>query len=95
MHLFLFAFLTFELGKKEKERQTEKEGRQEGRREGEGKEAEVFYDNRKQTSDFSVHKHPFTAICKASSDSCLLFAFLFLGDGLDSCLLYNVTNLHP
>ena len=24
----------------------------------------------------------------------LLFAFLF-GDGLDHCLLYNVTNLHP
>ena len=23
------------------------------------------------------------------------FAFLFLGDGVDSCLLYNVTNLHP
>ena len=34
----------------------------------------------------------FTAICKASSDS--HFAFLFLGDGLDPCLLYNVTNLH-
>ena len=25
----------------------------------------------------------------------LLFAFLFLGDGLDPCLLYNVTNLCP
>ena len=24
-----------------------------------------------------------------------LFAFLLLGDGLDSCLLYYVTNLHP
>ena len=24
-----------------------------------------------------------------------LFAFLFLGDGLDSCFLYNVTNIHP
>ena len=24
-----------------------------------------------------------------------LFAFLFLGDGLDHCLLYNVMNLHP
>ena len=24
-----------------------------------------------------------------------LFAFLFLGDGLKNCLLYNVTNLHP
>ena len=23
------------------------------------------------------------------------FAFLFLGDGLDSCLLYNVTNFRP
>ena len=35
----------------------------------------------------------FTAICKASSDN--LFAFLFLGDGLGHCLLYNVTNLRP
>ena len=36
----------------------------------------------------------FTAICKASSDSHFaFFAFLFLGDGLDSCLLYNVMNL--
>ena len=35
----------------------------------------------------------FTAICKASSDSCFAyFAFLFLGDSLDPCLLYNVTN---
>ena len=25
----------------------------------------------------------------------LLFEFLFLGDGLDPCLLYNVMNLHP
>ena len=25
----------------------------------------------------------------------LLFLFLFLGDGLGPCLLYNVTNLHP
>ena len=24
-----------------------------------------------------------------------LFAFLFLGDGLDPCLLYNVMSLHP
>ena len=23
------------------------------------------------------------------------FAFLFLGDGLDPCLLYSVTNVHP
>ena len=38
----------------------------------------------------------FTAICKASSDSHFaFFAFLFHGDGLDPCLLYNVTNLHP
>ena len=35
----------------------------------------------------------FTAICKVSSDN--LFAFLFLGDGLGHCLLYNVTNLCP
>ena len=35
----------------------------------------------------------FIAICKASSDShFVFFAFLFLGDGLDPCLLYNVTN---
>ena len=38
----------------------------------------------------------FTAICKASSDSQFaFFAFLFVGDGLDACLLYSVTNLHP
>ena len=35
----------------------------------------------------------FTAICKTSSGN--HFAFLFLGDGLDPCLLYNVTNLCP
>ena len=35
----------------------------------------------------------FSAICKASSDK--LFAFLFLGNDLDHCLLYNVMNLHP
>ena len=37
----------------------------------------------------------FSAICKAASDShfACLFAFLFLGDGLDHRLLYNVTNL--
>ena len=35
----------------------------------------------------------FTAICKVSSDSHFaFFAFLFHGDGLDPCLLYNVTN---
>ena len=34
----------------------------------------------------------FTAICKASVDSHFaFFAFLFLGDALDPCLLYNVT----
>ena len=37
----------------------------------------------------------FTAICKAYSESHFAFLhFFFLGDGLDSCLLYNVTNLH-
>ena len=35
----------------------------------------------------------FSAICKASSDN--YFAFLFIGDVFDNCLLYNVTNLHP
>ena len=36
------------------------------------------------------------AICKAFSDSHFaFFASLFLGDGLDPCLLYNVTNLCP
>ena len=35
----------------------------------------------------------FTAICRASSDS--HFAFLFLGDGLDPCLLFSVTSLLP
>ena len=35
----------------------------------------------------------FSAIHKASSDNHFcLFAFLFLGDGLDPCLLFNVTN---
>ena len=34
--------------------------------------------------------------CKASLDChFVFFVFLFLGDGLDSCLLYNITNLHP
>ena len=38
----------------------------------------------------------FTAICKASPDSHFaFFAFLFLGDGLDYCLLYNVRDHHP
>ena len=35
----------------------------------------------------------FSAICKVSSDN--HFAFFFLGDGLDHCLLYKVMNLHP
>ena len=39
---------------------------------------------------------PFTAICKATPDGHFaIFAFLFHGDGLDPCLLYNVTNLSP
>ena len=39
---------------------------------------------------------PFTAICYTSSGSHFaVFAFLFLGDGLDPCLLYSVTNLYP
>ena len=38
----------------------------------------------------------FTAICKVSPDSHFaFFAFLFHRDGLDPCLLYNVTNLCP
>ena len=35
----------------------------------------------------------FSDICKASSDN--HFAFLFLGDSLDHCLLYNDRNLLP
>ena len=37
----------------------------------------------------------FSANCKVSSDTILPFCISFLGDGLDHCLLYNVTNLHP
>ena len=37
----------------------------------------------------------FSAICKSSSDNHFLFAFLFLADGFDHCLLYNVMNLCP
>ena len=38
----------------------------------------------------------FRAICKASLDNHFSFlAFLFLGDDLDHCLLYNVMNFHP
>ena len=35
----------------------------------------------------------FSAICKVSSDNHCLFAFLFLGDGLDHCLL-SQTSVH-
>ena len=44
-------------------------------------------------SSFAFGVSFFTAICKASSDN--LFAFLFLGNDLDHCLLYNVMNLCP
>ena len=38
----------------------------------------------------------FSAICKASSENHRApFALLFLGGGLDHCLLYNVTNFCP
>ena len=38
----------------------------------------------------------FTAICKGfPRQTFCFFAFLFHGDGLDPCLLYNVTNLPP
>ena len=38
----------------------------------------------------------FSAICKASSyNHFAFFAFLFLGDDLDHCLQYSVTNFHP
>ena len=37
----------------------------------------------------------FSAIYKASLDKFCLFAFPFLGDGLDHCLLYNVMNFCP
>ena len=36
----------------------------------------------------------FVAKCLARQPFCF-FAFLFHGDGLDSCLLYNVTNFIP
>jgi len=35
----------------------------------------------------------FPVIYKASYNN--YFAFLFLGDGFDHCLLYNIMNLHP
>ena len=45
---------------------------------------------------FAFHFSSFSTICKAfSRQSFCLFAFLFLGDGLDPWLLYNVTNLRP
>ena len=37
----------------------------------------------------------FSAILSPPQTTFCLFAFLFLGDGLDPCLQYNVTNLHP
>ena len=43
-------------------------------------------------SPLPVASFLFSAICKAFPDK--PFAFLFLGDGFDPCLLYNVTNLH-
>ena len=49
-HLFSFAFPTFELGKKEKERERRKEDKRKGGRE---KGREVFYE-KTQTSNFSV-----------------------------------------
>ena len=44
-------------------------------------------------SPLSLASLLFSAICKASSDN--HFAFLFLGDGLDHCSMYNVTNFCP
>ena len=44
-------------------------------------------------SPLSFTSFLFKAICKASSHN--HFAFLFRGDGLDLCLLYNVRNLCP
>jgi len=38
----------------------------------------------------------FIAVCKSASHSHFaFFAFVFHGDGLDPCLLYNVMNLCP
>ena len=43
---------------------------------------------------FAFHSLLFTAIFKASPDRHFAFLhFFFLGHGLDSCLLYNFTNL--
>ena len=45
---------------------------------------------------FSFAFHFFSALfVRPPQTTILLFAFAFLGDGLDHCLLYNVTNLHP
>ena len=46
-------------------------------------------------SPFTLAYLLFSGMYKASSDSHFaFFAFLFLGDGLDHCLLYNIMNLH-
>ena len=38
----------------------------------------------------------FTAVCNSSSDSRFaFFAFVFLGNDLDTCLMYIITYLHP
>ena len=37
----------------------------------------------------------FIAVCKASSENHFPFCIAFSWDGLDHCLLYNVTNFHP
>ena len=45
---------------------------------------------------FAFSFSSFLSYLKASSDNHFaFFAFVFLGDGLDPCLLYNVMNLHP
>ena len=44
-------------------------------------------------SSFAFPSLLFTAIVRLPQSFCF-FAFLFLGDGPDHCLLYNVTNLH-
>ena len=45
---------------------------------------------------FAFHFSSIRSYLKDSSDNHFaFFAFLFLGDGLDPCLPYNVTNLGP
>ena len=44
-------------------------------------------------SPFPLASLLFSGICKASSGN--HFAFLFLGGGLDHCLLYNVLMIRP